>query len=131
MTAIDTLGKDIAAIKAQYFRGVTKVNFKALNFKYPLAHKYHRGPSKKKVIVLKNVFKKTSYDRLTKKHFIKAIIDNNILADTLRVFNINKNTLYQKKNTTKIPYLPITQINYLNGLHYIHTTKQVLDPNNQ
>ena len=58
--AMDTLDKDFAAIKAQYFRGVVKINLKALNFKYPLARKYYRGPSKKKVIVLKNVFKRTS-----------------------------------------------------------------------
>jgi hypothetical protein len=62
MTAIDTLGKDFAAIKAQYFRGVAKVNLKALNFEYPLVYKYYYRPSKKKVIVLKNVFKKTSCD---------------------------------------------------------------------
>jgi len=54
MTAIDTLGKDFAAIKAQCFRGFAKVNLKALNFEHPLARKYYRGPSKKKVTVLKN-----------------------------------------------------------------------------
>ena len=57
---MDTLGKDFAAIKAQCFRGVIKVNLKALNFKHPLVYKYHYRPSKKKVTVLKNVFKKTS-----------------------------------------------------------------------
>ena len=91
---MDTLDKDFAAIKAQYFRGVVKVNLKALNFEYPLARKYYRRPSKKKIIVLKNIFKRTSYNRLTKEYFIKAIIDNNILADTLRVSSINKNILY-------------------------------------
>ena len=101
------LGKDFAAIKAQCFRGVIKINLKALNFKYSLARKYYRGPFKKKVIVLKNVFKKTSYNQLTKEHFIKAIIDNNALTHALRVFNINKNTLYQKEDTIKIPYLSI------------------------
>ncbi|XTI92309.1 hypothetical protein V2W45_1201431, partial [Cenococcum geophilum] len=89
------------------FKGVAKVNLKALNFEHPLARKYYCRPSKKKVTVLKKVFKRTSCDRLTKEHFIKAIIDNNTLADTLRVSSINKNTLYQKEDTTKIPYLPI------------------------
>jgi len=92
--AIDILDKDFAAIKAQYFKGVVKINLRALNFRYPLARKYYYRPSKKKVIVLKNIFKRTSYNRLTKKHFIKAIIDNNALADALRVSSINKNILY-------------------------------------
>ncbi|XTI87034.1 hypothetical protein V2W45_1236413 [Cenococcum geophilum] len=92
--AINTLDKDFAAIKAQYFRGVTKINLRALNFGHPLARKYYYRPSKKKVIVLKNIFKRTSCNRLTKKHFIKAIVDNNVLADTLKVSSINKNTLY-------------------------------------
>jgi len=92
--AIDTLDKDFIAIKAQCFRGVIKVDLKALNFEHPLARKYYRGPSKKKVIVLKKVFKRTSCDRLTKEHFIKAIVDNNALVDALRVFSINENTLY-------------------------------------
>jgi len=91
---MDTLDKDFAAIKAQYFRGVAKVNLKALNFKHPLARKYYCRPSKKKVIVLKKVFKRTSCDQLTKEHFIKAIIDNNALINALRVSSINKNTLY-------------------------------------
>jgi len=91
---IDTPGKDFAAIKAQCFRGVAKVDLKALNFKHPLARKYYHGLSKKKVIILKNVFKRTSYNRLTKEHFIKAIIDNNALVDTLRISSINKNTIY-------------------------------------
>ncbi|OCK88040.1 uncharacterized protein K441DRAFT_591112, partial [Cenococcum geophilum 1.58] len=86
--------KDFAAIKAQCFRGVVKVNLKALNFKHPLARKYYCGPSKKKVIVLKKVFKRTSCDRLTKEYFIKAIVDDNTLIDALRVSSINKNTLY-------------------------------------
>ena len=59
---IDMLGKDFTAIKAQCFRGVAKVDLKALNFKHPLARKYYYRPSKKKVTVLKNIFKKTSYD---------------------------------------------------------------------
>ncbi|OCK87166.1 uncharacterized protein K441DRAFT_595380, partial [Cenococcum geophilum 1.58] len=80
--------------KAQCFRGVVKINLKALNFEHSLARKYYCRPFKKKVIVLKNVFKKTSYNRLTKEHFIKAIVDNNVLTDALRVFSINKNTLY-------------------------------------
>jgi hypothetical protein len=92
--AINTLGKDFAAIKAQCFRGVAKVNLKALNFEHPLARKYYYRSSKKKVIVLKNIFKRTSCDRLTEEHFIKAIIDNNILADALRVSSIDKNILY-------------------------------------
>ena len=90
---MDTLGKDFAAIKVQCFRGVVKVNLKALNFEHLLACKYYCRPSKKKVTVLKNVFKKTSCDRLTEEHFIKAIIDNNILADALRVSSTDKNTL--------------------------------------
>ena len=92
--AIDMLDKDFAAIKAQYFRGVAKINLKALNFEHYLARKYYCRPFKKKVIVLKNVFKRTSCDQLTKEHFIKAIIDNNILIDALRVSSINKNILY-------------------------------------
>jgi len=91
---IDTLDKDFTAIKAQCFRGVVKVDLKALNFKYSLARKYHCRPSKKKVIVLKKVFKRTSCDRLTKEHFIKAIIDNDALVDALKVSSINKNILY-------------------------------------
>ncbi|OCK93161.1 uncharacterized protein K441DRAFT_567194 [Cenococcum geophilum 1.58] len=91
---MNTLGKDFAAIKAQCFRGVAKIDLKALNFEHPLAYKYYRGLSKKKVIFLKNIFKKTSYNRLTEEHFIKAIIDNNTLIDAFRVSNINKNTLY-------------------------------------
>ena len=91
---MDTLDKDFVAIKAQYFRGVAKINLKALNFEHPLARKYYYRPSKKKVIVLKNIFKRTSYNRLTKEHFIKAIIDNNTLIDALRVSSIDKNTLY-------------------------------------
>jgi len=83
--AIDMLDKDFAAIKAQYFRGVVKINLKALNFGHPLARKYYHRPSKKKVIVLKNIFKRTSCDRLTKEYFIKAIMDNNVLIDALRV----------------------------------------------
>jgi len=59
---MDTLDKDFAAIKAQCFRGVAKINLKALNFKYSLARKYYYRPSKKKVIVLKNIFKRTSCD---------------------------------------------------------------------
>ena len=39
--AIDILDKDFAAIKAQYFRGVIKINLRALNFEYPLARKYY------------------------------------------------------------------------------------------
>ncbi|XTI85589.1 hypothetical protein V2W45_1196816, partial [Cenococcum geophilum] len=74
-----------------YFRGVAKINLRALNFGHPLARKYHYRPSKKKVTVLKNIFKKTSYNRLTKEHFIKAIMDNNILVNALRVSSINKN----------------------------------------
>jgi hypothetical protein len=92
--AMDTLDKDFAAIKAQYFRGVAKINLRALNFEHPLARKYYYRPSKKKVTVLKNIFKKTSYDQLTKEHFIKAIIDDNTLADTLRVSSTDENTLY-------------------------------------
>jgi hypothetical protein len=130
VTAIDILGKDFTVIKAQCFRGVVKVDLKVLNFKHPLAHKYYYRLFKKKVTVLKNVFKRTSYDQLTKKHFIKAIVDNNTLTDTLRVSNINKNTLYQKEDTIKIPYFPITQVDCLDGLHRIYTTKQVLNPNN-
>jgi len=91
---MDTLDKDFAAIKAQCFRGVVKIDLKALNFKYSLARKYYYRLSKKKVIVLKNIFKRTSYDRLTEEHFIKAIVDNNTLIDTLRVSSINKNILY-------------------------------------
>ena len=93
-------------------------------------HKYYYRPFKKKVIVLKIIFKRTSCDQLTKEYFIKAIINNNTLADTLRVFSINKNILHQKEDTTKIPCLPITQINYLNRLHRIYTAKQVLNLNN-
>ncbi|XTI85057.1 hypothetical protein V2W45_1190209, partial [Cenococcum geophilum] len=74
-----------------YFRGVAKINLRALNFGHPLARKYYCRPSKKKVIVLKNIFKRTSYNRLTKEHFIKAIIDNNALVDALRVSSIDKN----------------------------------------
>jgi hypothetical protein len=131
MTAMDTLDKDFVAIKAQCFRGVAKIDFKVLNFKHPLARKYHRGLSKKKVIVLKNVFKKTNYNQLTKKYFIKAIIDDDVLVDTLRVSSINKNTLYQKEDTIKIPYLPIAQVDCLDGLYCICTAEQVLDLNNQ
>ena len=93
MTAIDILGKDFTAIKVQCFRGVAKVDFKTLNFKYPLVCKYYCRLFKKKVIVLKNVFKKTSCDWLTEEHFIKAIVDNNILVDALRVSSIDKNIL--------------------------------------
>jgi len=46
---IDTLDKDFIAIKAQYFRGVVKINLRALNFEHPLARKYHRKPFKKKL----------------------------------------------------------------------------------
>ena len=88
------LDKDFAAIKAQYFRGVAKIDLKVLNFKHYLARKYYYRLSKKKVTVLKNVFKRTSCDQLTKEHFIKVIIDNNTLVDALRVSSINKNTLY-------------------------------------
>jgi hypothetical protein len=61
-TAIDILGKDFAVIKVQCFRGVIKVDLKVLNFEHPLARKYYCGLSKKKVIVLKNVFKRISCD---------------------------------------------------------------------
>ena len=87
------LDKDFAAIKAQCFRGVTKINLKALNFKHPLACKYYYRPSKKKVIVLKNIFKRTSCNRLTEEHFIKAIVDDDTLVDALRVSSIDKNIL--------------------------------------
>jgi hypothetical protein len=59
---IDILSKDFAVIKAQYFKGVVKVDLKALNFEHPLAYKYYCGLSKKKVIILKNVFKRISYN---------------------------------------------------------------------
>lgn len=128
---MDTLDKDFAAIKAQCFRGVAKVDLKALNFEHPLARKYHRGPSKKKVTVLKKVFKRTSCDRLTEEHFIKAIVDDDALADALRVSSIDENTLRQKEDTTKIPYLPIAQVDCLDGLHRIRAAEQILDPNDQ
>ena len=58
VTAINILGKDFAAIKVQCFRGVAKINFKVLNFKHLLARKYYYRLFKKKVIVLKNIFKR-------------------------------------------------------------------------
>ena len=60
--AINILGKDFAAIKVQCFKGVIKVDLKIFNFEYFLVRKYHRKLFKKKVIVLKNIFKKTSYN---------------------------------------------------------------------
>ena len=48
MTVIDTLNKDFVAIKAQYFRGVVKIDLKILNFKHPLVRKYYCRLSKKK-----------------------------------------------------------------------------------
>ena len=58
-----------------------------------MARKYYCRLFKKKVTVLKNIFKRISCNRLTKEYFIKAIIDDDILVNAFRVSNIDENIL--------------------------------------
>ena len=103
---MDTLANEIAKIKVSFFKGITRINLTALNFKHPLARDYYRKPSNKKIVRLRNIFKLKGYLRLDDENFIKAIINNNILTEALRAPSLKANIFrHRPESIGEIPRL--------------------------
>ena len=78
----------------------------ALNFKYPLARNYHRKPSNKRIAQLRNIFKLEGCLQLDDKNFIKAIVNNNVLAEAFRAPSLKVNIFrYRPEYIGEIPRL--------------------------
>ena len=64
------------------------------------------------------------------KNFIKAIVDDNMLAKALKAPSLEVNIFhYRLKGIGEIPRLILLQVNCLNGLHCTNTAKLYLDQN--
>jgi hypothetical protein len=93
-----------------------------------LARDYYRKPSNKKIARLRNIFKLKGCLQLDDKNFIKAIINNNILAEALRAPSLKVNTFhYGPEGIGEIPRLLLLQVDCLNSLYRTSAAKQHLD----
>ncbi|OCK89149.1 uncharacterized protein K441DRAFT_585511, partial [Cenococcum geophilum 1.58] len=100
------------------------INLTALNFKHPLAHNYYRKLSNKKIARLRNIFKLEGCLQLDDENFIKAIIDNNVLAEALRAPGLKVNIFrHRPESIGEIPRLLLLQVDCLNSLYRTSAAK--------
>jgi hypothetical protein len=124
---MDTTEDELAAIKAQHFKGVAKIDLKALDFTHPLVQdRYSESPEMQAqdILRLKTIFDTEKCKRSDEGNFIDAIVDGEQLAEALHSARLTETSFRQ---ALSVPQLKLSRVKCLNGLHRTRAAEQHLD----
>ncbi|KAF2199593.1 hypothetical protein GQ43DRAFT_491303 [Delitschia confertaspora ATCC 74209] len=127
---------DSAAIRTKVLLGIARLELSVLDFSHAEAQAKHREPSQKLKERLLNVFKLEDCLREEESHFIDATVEEAELYLAIEQAGLRKETFKSQtlsyvSEPRKIPYLPISRVYGLDGLHRLLAGKDYLDKNDQ
>jgi hypothetical protein len=121
----------LAAHKADCYRGIARVRLASLQFQHPLVVEKHREESSQNVRRLQRIFEKDGCFRLQDENAINAVVEEGHLDAALRVANLTAGALRELHLARDAPFLNISTVKCLTGLHRIRAADQFLDENDK
>jgi hypothetical protein len=122
---------DLAMRMIHSYHGIARVPLHSLNFEHRLARDQHRELSLDNVRRLESIYEKNGCLRLQEENVINAIIDDDTLTGALAKTSVSADSFRSHRWAQEAPYLHLTNVRCLSGLHRTKAADRFLDANDK
>lgn len=122
---------DLAMRMIHSYQGIARVPLHALSFGHRLARDRHRELSSDNVRRLQSIYERNGCLRLQEENVINAIIDDDTLTEALSKIAMSADSFRSNRWAQEAPYLHLTNVHCLSGLHRTKAADHYLDANDK
>lgn len=122
--------EELAALKADSYRGIARIPLDCLNFDNNTTRKKHRALSPRNVSRIRGIFTRVGCHRLDAANFINGVVTESDLENALYSTQANAQQLLSFREGDKLPLLKL-RVECLSGLHRAEAGKHFLSDNDQ